>query len=87
MSFKTAYDLELAIGNEVVFVLEDDAHRKVRLLITELDLGDDTATFTGHSLGTSVKGIKASKRDEVPVVVQGSARRQGGDWVGELATG
>jgi len=84
MSFKSAYDLELAVGNEVVFVREDDGHRKVRLFITELDSAGGSATFTGHSLGSSVRGIKAAKKDETPVLVKGSVKLERGNWVGDL---
>ena len=81
---RSAYDLELAVGNEVIFVREDDAHRKVRLLIADLEHSGDSVAFTGHSLGSSVKGIKAAKRDETPVVVRGSMTRAGDGWTGEL---
>ncbi len=84
MFFMSAYDLELAVGQEIVFVRQDDGHRKVRLLITELQIQDEAATFSGHSFGSSVREIKAAKKDETPVVVRGNVTLDGNRWVGEL---
>ncbi len=84
MNFESAYDLELEVGKEVVFVRRDDRHRKVRVYLTKLELDDGIARFTAHSRGTSVKEIKASKKDETPVVVNGEFEHIDDVWVGEL---
>ena len=36
MNFELAYELEVKVDKEVVFVMSNDLHRKVRLLITEI---------------------------------------------------
>lgn len=84
MAFEMAYDLPLGIDKEIVLVRNDDRHRKVRVLITEFSEQDDTLRFTGHSLGSSYSPIKAAKKDETPVVVQGEFRRTGDNWSGTL---
>ena len=68
-------------------VVADDRHRKVRLHLSAVELDGDSATFTGASLGSSVKDIKAAKRDEPPVVVTGDVRLVDGVWRGSLAKG
>ncbi|HXH04407.1 MAG TPA: hypothetical protein VNN09_13975 [Candidatus Competibacteraceae bacterium] len=84
MAFELAYDLSIAVDNEVVFVKSDDWHRKVRVLITECQEEHGSLSFTGHSLGSSYPPIKAAKKDEIPVVVKGRFQRQGDKLVGEL---
>ncbi len=84
MSFELAYDLQPTLGREIVFVRQDDRHRKVRLLLTELDEQGDTLTLTGHSLGSSYQPIKAAKKDETPVVVKGRLQRAGEQLRGSL---
>ena len=51
MEFERAYDLEVEVGREVVFVRSDDWHRKVRVLITSVEVLADRVSFEGHSLG------------------------------------
>ena len=87
MDFELAYDLEVAPGNEVVFVLSDDRHRKVRVMITTADLGEDAFSFTGNSLGSSVRAIKAAKKDEPPVLVSGRFEKVDGVWKGRVEPG
>lgn len=82
MDFELAYDLEVAPGNEVVFVRSDDRHRKVRVFITEADHGEGTFNFSGNSLGSSVREIKAAKKDEPPILVSGSFKKADGIWKG-----
>ena len=62
VDFELAYDLEVAPGNEVVFVRSDDRHRKVRVLVTEASRAEGNFSFSGHSLGSSVREIKAAKK-------------------------
>ena len=82
MDFELAYDLEVAPGNEVVFVRNDDRHRKVRVLVTEANRADRSFSFSGHSLGSSVREIKAAKKDEPPILVSGNFEEVDGVWKG-----
>ncbi len=82
MDFEIAYDLEVAPGNEVVFVRSDERHRKVRVFITEAHRGEDTFSFSGNSLGSSVREIKSAKKDELPVLVSGNFEKIDGTWKG-----
>jgi len=84
MEFEIAYELDIQPGNEVVFVRRDDRHRKVRVLITEAHGEGGRITFSGHSLGSSFKEIKAAKKDEPPVPVRGRFEEREGHWVGSL---
>jgi len=84
MTFELAYDLELAVDNEVVFVMQGDAHRKVRVLLTEVDDKGDQIAISGNSVGSSFKEIKSAKRDEPPVRVKGTFTRSGDTLSGEL---
>ena len=84
MSFELAYDLEIKVDREVVFVMTNDRHRKVRLLITEITETHDHIAFTGNSLGSSYPRIKAAKKDETPVVVKGDMKRSADHWSGQL---
>lgn len=84
MEFEKAYDLEIQTDKEVVFVQCGNRHRKVRVLVAETDHGSETVTFSGRSLGSSVKEIKASKKDEPPVAVKGHFRSVDGTWKGTL---
>lgn len=84
MAFEMAYDLQMDVGKEVVFVLSDDRHRKVRVFITEKDQQGDTVNFKGNSFGSSYPGIKAAKKDEPPVRVKGQFQRSGNTWTGTL---
>ncbi len=84
MSFELAYDLNIEVDREVVFIKSDDWHRKVRILIQSCDTSGDQITFVGHSLGSSFQPIKAAKREEPPVVVKGDFTLQSGKWVGTL---
>ena len=84
MSFELAYDLEIKVDREVVFVMTNDRHRKVRLLITEITETHDHIAFTGNSLGSSYPRIKAAKKDETPVVVKGDMTRKQNHWSGQL---
>lgn len=87
MDFELAYDLALEPGNEVVFVKSDNRHRKVRVFITQVASSDDAFTFSGNSLGSSVKQIKAAKKDEPPVLVSGSFEQVDGVWRGLVQPG
>ena len=87
MDFELAYDLQVAPGNEVVFVKNDDRHRKVRVLITEADTSEDAFSFAGNSLGSSVREIKAAKRDEPPILVRGKFEKKDGVWRGYVQPG
>jgi hypothetical protein len=84
MEFERAYDLEIEVGKEVVFTRSGDWHRKVRVLVTAVEVQGDAVRFEGHSLGSSVKDIKAAKRDEPPVRLRGSMRRAGSGLKGTL---
>ena len=84
MSFELAYDLNIAVDKEVVFVMSNDRHRKVRLLITEITETHDHIAFMGNSLGSSYPRIKAAKKDETPVVVKGEMQRSADGWSGDL---
>ena len=84
MTFELAYDLPIQTDKEVVFILANDRHRKVRLLIVDYAEQADTLTLTGHSLGSSYTAIKSAKRDEPPVVVKGEFQRAGDNWSGSL---
>lgn len=84
MDYELAYDLTIEVDREVVFVVSDDRHRKVRLLITETQTDGDTVSFVGNSLGSSVREIKAAKRDEPPIVVGGTMTQVDGAWRAEL---
>ena len=84
MSFELAYDLALEEGKEVVFVVSSDWHRKVRVLLTEVDREGNQMRVRGNSLGSSFKGIKAAKKDEPPVVVEGTFALKGETWRGTL---
>ncbi len=84
MEFELAYDLEIAVGNEVTFVAPADRHRKVRVFVTEVKQVGDTLTFAGNSLGSSFKEIKAAKKDEPPVEVLGRLRLDDGAWRGSV---
>lgn len=83
--FELAYDLPVRVDSEVVFVNRDDRHRKVRILVTACQDDGQQLSFTGHSLGSSVQGIKAAKREETPVVVQGQFQRHGEQLIGEVS--
>ena len=84
MDFEFAYDLEVAPGNEVIFVRSNDRHRKVRVWVTEATIGDNELHFIGNSLGSSVREIKAAKKDEPPVVVSGQFALHEGKWLGSI---
>lgn len=84
MAFELAYDLELAVDHEVVFVLQGDAHKKVRVLVTEVERDGDQIALSGNSLGSSVKEIKAAKKEELPVRVKGTFKRSGDEISGDL---
>ena len=84
MEFELAYDLEMEVDHEVVFVLSDDKHRKVRIQVTDVQHDGDTVNVTGNSLGSSVKDIKAAKKDEPPVVVRPQMTRVDGAWRGSV---
>lgn len=84
MAFEMAYDLKIDVGKEVVFVLSDDWHRKVRIIVTEKDEQGDKVNFQGNSYGSSYPGIKAAKKDESPVKVKGQFQRSGNKWTGTL---
>jgi len=84
MDFEFAYDLAVTPGKEVVFVKSDDRHRKVRVLITEASSTNETLTFSGNSLGSSVREIKAAKKDEPPVAVTGHFGEADGVWRGSV---
>ncbi len=84
MAFELAYDLEIAVGQEVIFVRSDDRHRKVRVEVTEIDSSDGRITFSGHSLGSSYREIKAAKKEEPPVRVRGELTRVDDQWRGDL---
>ena len=87
MDFELAYDLEVAPGNEVVFVRSNDRHRKVRVLVTEASCAEGSFSFSGHSLGSSVREIKAAKKDEPPVLVSGNFEMLDGVWKGVVQPG
>ena len=84
MDFEFAYDLAVTPGKEAVFVKSDDRHRKVRVLITEASASNNTLTFCGNSLGSSVRQIKAAKKDEPPVPVNGHFEKLEGVWKGSV---
>lgn len=84
MVFRLAYDLELAVGREVVLVREDNSNQKVRVLVTGLEEAGDTVRLTGNSLGSSYRPIKAAKKEEPPVPVRGELAGGAGQWRGEL---
>ena len=85
MRFELAYDLNVETDREVVFAMLGDRHRKIRILITEVDDQGGTINFVGNSFGSSVREIKAAKRDEPPVVVNGTMTRVDGVWTATLA--
>ena len=87
MEFELAYDLPVEVDKEVVFVLIEDRNRKVRLLVTAVDDQGDQISFVGNSFGSSVRAIKAAKRDEPAVVVNGTMTRLDGVWTATLAAG
>ncbi len=82
--FEMAYDDALIVGREAVFVVSGDWHQKVRVTITGLEEGDGVRSFTGHSHGSSTRGIKAAKKDEPPVPVKGDFKLVEGRWQGTL---
>lgn len=84
MGFRLAYDLAFTTGREVVLVRDDNAHHKVRVLITGLEESGETVTVTGNSLGSSYRPIKAAKKEEPPVPVRGEFTHRDGQWQGEL---
>lgn len=84
MAFELAYDLEIAVGKEVIFVRSDDRHRKVRVEVTEADTTDDRISFAGHSVGSSYRDIKAAKKEEPPVRVRGELTLVDGQWRGDI---
>ena len=84
MEFELAYELAIEVDKEVVFVRRDDRHRKVRVLITEKDAESGSTVFTGHSLGSSVREIKAAKKDETPVPVKGRFKEIDGKLTGTV---
>lgn len=84
MKYELAYDLNFVVDREVVVVQSDDAHKKVRLLITGLEHSGDRLDLRGHSLGSSVKGIRSAKKEEPPIVVQGRFEESGGRWTGTI---
>lgn len=87
MEFELAYELEIEPGNEVTFVRCADRHRKVRVLVTDTSMDGDVLTFAGNSLGSSLKEIKAAKKDEPPVLVSGRFEQVEGTWKGSLQPG
>jgi len=84
MTFEMAYDDALIVGREAVFVVSGDRHQKVRVTITGLEEKDGERSFTGHSHGSSTRGIKAAKKDESPVAVKGEFSLVDGRWQGTL---
>lgn len=84
MSFELAYDLQVAVGHEVILVRSDDRQRKVRVEITELDSSEDRLSFAGRSIGSSYREIKAAKKEEPPVLVRGELALVDGKWRGNI---
>ena len=84
MDFELAYDLEVEPDKEVVFVLSHDRNRKVRVLVTESSHSGDSFAFRGNSLGSSVREIKSTKKDEPPVLVTGRFEKLDGEWKGTV---
>lgn len=84
MSFELAYDLQVAVGHEVILVRSDDRQRKVRVEITELDSSEDRLSFAGRSIGSSYREIKAAKKEEPPVLVRGELALVDGKWCGNI---
>lgn len=84
MTFQMAYDDALVVGREAVFVVSDDWHQKVRVMITGMNEEGGERVFAGHSYGSSVRGIKAAKKDETPVCVQGRLALNDGVWAGSV---
>lgn len=84
MAFELAYDLELEVDHEIVFVLREDAHQKVRVLLTAVEISGDEVVLSGNSLGSSFRAIKAAKKEEPPVQVKGIFKRTNDKLSGEL---
>jgi hypothetical protein len=84
MSFELAYDLQVAVGHEVILVRSDDRQRKVRVEITELDSSEDRLSFAGRSIGSSYREIKAAKKEESPILVRGELALVDGKWCGNV---
>ena len=57
------------------------------MLITDTGMDGDALTFTGNSLGSSLKEIKSAKKDEPPVIVSGRFQQREGIWKGSLQQG
>jgi len=86
VEFEFAYDLKVITEKEVVMVQSVDRHRKIRICVKSISKNTaETIIFHGHSLGSSVREIKAAKKDETAVPVSVVMKLREGQWRGSVS--